>query len=133
MREGLGVGTSKVEMADQVFVRPFRTRNTARARELRNQATPMERKLWRYLARSQLGAKFSRQMQVGTFYVDFLCRSNRLIVELDGFSHEARIGYDAARDLALHEAGYRIVRFTNDDVRTNVEGVVKTIGEELKK
>ena len=127
MREGLGVGPP------EVYVRPFRPRDTQRARELRNQATPMERKLWRYLSRSQLGAKFSRQMEVEKYYADFLCRSHRLIVELDGFSHEARIGYDAVRDRKLREAGYRVLRFTNEDVRTNVEGVVMAIARELEK
>ena len=127
MREGLGVGTS------EAYVRPFRSRNTERARELRNNATPMERKLWRYLARSQLGAKFSRQIEVERYYADFLCHSRKLIVELDGFSHEARMKYDAVRDAFLRDAGFRILRFTNEDVRTNVEGVVKAIAEELKK
>ncbi|MCP9221592.1 DUF559 domain-containing protein [Erythrobacter sp. LQ02-29] len=61
-------------------------RNTKRARELRRAATPAERKLWPYLARSALGAKFSRQMPVGPWYVDFLCRELKLAIELDGAS-----------------------------------------------
>ena len=117
----------------EIFVRPFRSRNTERARELRNSATPMERKLWRYLARSQLGAKFSRQIEIEPYFADFLCRSRKLIVELDGFSHDARIKYDAARDAFLRDAGFSILRFTNEAVRTNVEGVVKAIAEELRK
>ncbi len=52
----------------------WKQRDTERARELRNAATPTERALWRYLSRSQLGAKFSRQMQVGPYFADFLCR-----------------------------------------------------------
>ena len=76
----------------------WKTRNTQRARELRNAATPAERMLWMHLSRSQLGAKFSRQMPVGPYYADFLCRSHRLIVELDGHSHEMQTERDGARD-----------------------------------
>ena len=68
LREGPGVGQDSTPMPE------WKPRNTERARELRNAATPAERALWRYLARSQLGAKFSRQMPVGPFYADFLCR-----------------------------------------------------------
>ena len=107
--------------------RPFRPRNTLRARALRHEATPAERKLWRYLSRSQLGEKFSRQMPVGPYFADFLCRERRLIVELDGFSHNMRTGQDAARDRYLRAAGYRVLRFANADVGSNVEGVVETI------
>ena len=64
-------------------------RDTNRCRELRNAAAPAERQLWRCLSRSQAGTKFSRQMQVGPFFPDFLCRSHRLIIEVDGHSHDA--------------------------------------------
>jgi BirA family biotin operon repressor/biotin-[acetyl-CoA-carboxylase] ligase len=70
----------------------FQPRNTNRARELRNAATPAERCLWGFLSASQLGAKFSRQMPLGPYYADFLCRELALVVELDGFSHEGRVG-----------------------------------------
>jgi BirA family biotin operon repressor/biotin-[acetyl-CoA-carboxylase] ligase len=101
----------------------FKPRNTERARALRREATPAERLLWRYLARGQLGAKFSRQMPVGPYFADFLCRELRMIVELDGFSHEMRQEADAARTLAIEALGYRVLRFTNADVLGNVEGV----------
>jgi very-short-patch-repair endonuclease len=105
----------------------FRERNTPRARELRNAATPAERLLWRYLSRSQMGAKFSRQMPVGSFFADFLCRERKLIVELDGHSHDVAPERDVYRDKRLNEAGYRVMRFTNADVLGNVEGVVTAI------
>ena len=109
----------------------FLPRNTERARELRRDATPAERLLWQYLCRSQLGAKFSRQMPVGPWFADFLCREKRLIVELDGFSHDVQPERDARRDGWLREAGYRVLHFTNGDVLRNVEGVVVAIREEL--
>ena len=102
-------------------------RDTIRARELRNNATPAERLLWRYLSRSELGAKFSRQMPVGPYFADFLCRSRRLVVELDGVSHDREPARDAARDRFMADAGYRVLRFTNAEVFGNTEGVVLAI------
>ena len=102
--------------------RTFRPRATDRARELRRDAPPAERLLWRRLSASQLGAKFSRQMPLGRYFADFLCRELGLVIELDGFSHETRQGYDAARDRWLAEAGYRVLRITNAEVGENLEG-----------
>lgn len=65
----------------------------------------MERRLWRYLSGGALGAKFSRQMPVGPYFADFLCRDLRIVVELDGHSHDLRPEYDAARDRFMTEAG----------------------------
>ncbi len=76
-------------------------RDTKRARELRNAATPAERALWRHFAKSQLDVRFSRQMPVGAFFADFLCRSHRLIVEVDGHSHDVQPWRDEARDAYL--------------------------------
>jgi BirA family biotin operon repressor/biotin-[acetyl-CoA-carboxylase] ligase len=105
----------------------WKPRNTDRARELRNAATPAERLLWRYLSNSQLGAKFSRQMPVGPFFADFLCRERKLIVELDGHSHDIDPGRDVARDRYFNEGGYRVLHFPNAEVLANVEGVIRTI------
>jgi very-short-patch-repair endonuclease len=105
----------------------FKPRETPRARELRNAATPAERLLWRYLSRAQLGAKFSRQMPAGPFFADFLCRERRLIVELDGFSHDVQPERDVIRDRFLNEAGYRVMHFPNAQVMGNVEGVIAAI------
>jgi very-short-patch-repair endonuclease len=106
---------------------PFQPRNTERARELRNRATPAERALWRYLSRSQLGAKFSRQMPVGPYFADFLCREHKLVIELDGHSHDIDPGRDIARDRYLRDSGFRVLRFANADVLGNVEGVILSI------
>jgi very-short-patch-repair endonuclease len=109
----------------------FRDRNTVRAQQLRNAATPAERLVWQYLSRSQLGAKFSRQMPVGPFFADFLCREQMLIIELDGFSHDISPEKDIYRDRYLNEAGYRVLRFTNAEVLGNVEGVIIVIQRAL--
>ncbi len=113
--------------AGEKALRPFRSRNTQRARELRSAATPAERRLWRFLSGGQLGAKFSRQMPVGPWFADFLCRELRLVIELDGFSHDARPEHDAARDRWMAANGYRLLRFVNGEEMEDVEGVVTAI------
>jgi very-short-patch-repair endonuclease len=120
LREGPGVGT----------VEGLR-RPTLRAQQLRNQATPAERRLWTALSASKLGWKFSRQMPVGPFICDFLCRQAMLVVELDGYSHDLSIDADARRDAFLREHGFVVVRFQNVDVMDNLEGVVFAICDAL--
>ena len=118
-------------MGQYVAMPDWKPRDTTRARELRNAATPAERLLWRYLARSQAGAKFSRQMQIGKFFADFLCRELKLVIEVDGFSHDLRPEYDDARDRWFEGEGYRVLRFTNADVLLNPEAVVIAVREEV--
>jgi len=66
-------------------------------------------------------------MPVGPYYADFLCRELRLIIEIDGYSHEMQQSDDDKRTKDLVRHGYKVVRFTNDDVLKNVEGVVRQI------
>ena len=110
----------------------FKPRNTRRAKELRNRATPAERALWTVLSGRKLdGFKFSRQMPVGPYFADFLCREARLIVELDGYSHDTRIAHDLRRDSYLKAQCYRVMRFSNVDVLTNLDGVARSISAAL--
>ncbi len=109
----------------------WKPRNTARARTLRREATPAERALWPYLARSQLGTKFSRQMPLGPFFADFLCRELSLVIELDGHSHDVAPERDAPRDTWMAAHGFTVLRFTNAEVQGNVEGVVTAIRVEV--
>ena len=118
-------------MGQSLPVTSWKPRNTHRARELRNHATPAERLLWRYLSRGQLGAKFSRQMPIGPFFADFLCRETKLVIECDGISHDHSPERDQGRDLWITVEGYRVLRFTNAEVMRNVEGVVAVIGEKI--
>lgn len=112
-------------------MRPFQPRNTARARRLRNEATPAERMLWRHLSRSQLGVKFSRQMPVGPYFADFLCRELKLVVELDGYSHDLRAGYDATRDRWMADNGYQVMRIANHAVVQDLESVMLAVRVEV--
>jgi very-short-patch-repair endonuclease len=110
----------------------YRLRNTRRARDLRNNATPAERALWKHLQGSKLdGHKFSRQIQIGPCYGDFVCRRLKVVVELDGFSHDLTAEDDARRTEYMERNGYRVVRFTNEDVLRNTEGVLAVLTREL--
>ncbi|MFN3473112.1 MAG: endonuclease domain-containing protein [Blastomonas sp.] len=101
------------------------------ANELRNNPTPFEIILWKYLKSSQLGGyKFRRQSVIGPFICDFLCPSKGLIVEVDGDTHDAV--RDSERDAALVELGYVTMRFTNYEVGQSVEGVLGLILERLE-
>ena len=107
----------------------FRSRPTIRARELRNNATEAERKLWRHLSWRQLkGCKFSRQLPMGPFICDFLCREECLVIEVDGGQHADSLT-DARRTAYLNGQGYRVLRFWNHDVLGNIDGVLTAIVE----
>ena len=101
----------------------FRPRPTARAQTLRNAATEPERRLWRYLRRQLDGWKFSRQMPIGPYICDFLCREARLIVEVDGGQH-SESKRDERRTAFLEAEGFRVMRFWNSDVMERMEGVL---------
>ncbi|PKP97066.1 MAG: hypothetical protein CVT74_15240 [Alphaproteobacteria bacterium HGW-Alphaproteobacteria-13] len=99
-----------------------------RARRLRRDATPAEKKLWAALRNSALGGfKFRRQQRLGPFVADFVCQSARLVIEIDGDSHARQIDYDARRTEFLAKEGYRVRRFTNRDVMESLEGVCRAI------
>jgi very-short-patch-repair endonuclease len=94
---------------------------------LRRDSTPAEQKLWRYLrSRSLAGFKFVRQKPIGPYVVDFVCRERRLVIEVDGGQH-AESSRDAVRDQWLVERRYRVLRFWNNEVLENIEGVWDTI------
>lgn len=110
----------------------WKPRNTERARDLRNSATSAERKLWAMILRSRLGAKFSRQMPVGPYYADFLCRELKLVIELDGLSHDLRPDHDERRDGFFRSEGFTVLRFANEDVMNNREGVLTEIAKAIE-
>ncbi len=100
---------------------------TDRSRRLRRDSTRAEQKLWyRLRSRALSGFKFARQEPIGPYTVDFVCREERLIIEVDGGQH-ANSKKDMVRDRWLNAQRYRVVRFWNNDVLTNIEGVLETI------
>jgi very-short-patch-repair endonuclease len=101
-------------------------------RKLRGQQTDAERKLWYELRDRRLsGFKFVRQEGIGPFIVDFVCRDRKLVIEVDGGQHSESVT-DAGRDSYLAHEGYRVLRFWNNDVLSNREGVLLTILDALQ-
>ena len=106
----------------------------ANARSLRVNQTDAENRIWNRLRnRELLGFKFRRQVAIDPFIADFLCADAMLIVELDGGQHDERAAADARRTKILESYGYRVLRFWNNDVLANTEGVLEVILSELEK
>jgi very-short-patch-repair endonuclease len=102
------------------------------ARHLRRRQTDAEWKLWQILRAGRLrGWKFRRQQPIGRYIVDFVCFEKRLVIELDGGQHQDRAGEDRERDDWLAAKGFEVLRFWNNDVMQNLEGVVERINQEL--
>jgi very-short-patch-repair endonuclease len=98
------------------------------ARRLRRQQTDAERNLWFKLRGYRLaGLKFRRQMSLNGFVVDFCCPSVKLIVELDGGQHVQQREQDARRTKDLEDSGYFVLRFWNNEVLQNIDGVLEEI------
>lgn len=101
-----------------------------RAKDLRKNLTSAEEVLWYYLrAKRFLGTKFKRQVPIGNYIVDFVCFEKKLIIELDGSQHlqDNSIKYDKTRDDFLKSQNFRILRFYNNEIYTNIEGVLEAI------
>ena len=97
---------------------------------MRRQPTEFEKRLWRHLSSSQLGGfKFRRQAVIEPYIVDFFCPSKGLIVELDGETH-VEVD-DDKRDARLAARGFTTIRFTNEDARDNMDGVLTTLLDRL--
>jgi len=106
----------------------------SRARELRLNQTEVEKRLWLYLRNRGLsGAKFRRQAPIGRFIVDFVCFEKHIVIELDGGQHAANATTDARRTAWLESQGFRVLRFWNNDVIENIEGVYLRIVEEVER
>jgi very-short-patch-repair endonuclease len=102
------------------------------ARQLRRRQTDAERKVWQILRAGRLhGWKFRRQQPIGRYIVDFVCLEKRLVIELDGGQHQDRADEDRERDGWLAGNGFKVLRFWNNDVMQNLEGVAERISREL--
>ena len=112
---------------DKGYCRP-----TARSRELRQNSTEAERKLWPHLsARKLKGVRFNRQFPVGQFICDFVSRERKLVIEIDGGQHAVHAEYDARRTRFLEAHGFSVIRFWNNEVMDNLEGVLDVIARTL--
>jgi len=105
-------------------------RLTPLARKLRKDPTEAEKRLWSRLKGEQLGVKFTRQFPIGNAIVDFACRRLKLVVELDGGQH-ADSSTDEARTRMIEAHGYHVVRYWNNDVLANTDGVLTALMAEI--
>ena len=102
-----------------------------RARAMRHEPAPAEKKLWRLLRDRQLnGFKFRRQHRLAGYIADFYCHKVMLVVELDGDSHGDRTAYDEQRTKRLERRGHHVIRFVNDDVFWHGDAVLQAIYDE---
>lgn len=124
MNEGRGVSGPLSRERERVRVR---------ARALRKVPTDAESLLWFHLRDRRLGNhKFRRQHPVGPYFADFACVEAGLIVELDGGQHVEAAAYDESRTRFMQAQGYRVLRFWNNDILANPEGVAETIALSLR-
>ena len=107
--------------------------NWKRAREMRKSPTKAERILWRALRGKQLGVRFLRQHPVGPYIADFFTLEKKLVIEVDGDSHvePKQVEHDRVRDAYFASHGFRVKRYTNNDVMKGLEGVLRDIMEVL--
>ncbi|MEK7081133.1 MAG: endonuclease domain-containing protein [Patescibacteria group bacterium] len=106
-----------------------------RRRELRKRSTKEEEMLWLKIRNNKLGYKFKRQHSIGGYILDFYCSEARLIIEIDGASHNTKEAreYDKIRDEYFSELGYTTIRFLNEEIKNKMEKVVNKIKKYLIK
>jgi very-short-patch-repair endonuclease len=105
-------------------------KSTIRARTLRREQTLAESKLWTCLRNRQLtGVKFVRQVSIGPFFADFCCRDAKLVIEIDGVTHETpeELARDVRRTAWLEAQGYRVIRFRNEELMGDLDAVLQRI------
>ena len=103
---------------------------TIKARNLRKNMTEQERMLWQYLRKRSINNfKFRRQYPIGNYIVDFACLEKRLVIEIDGGQHNQsdNILYDQNRTQYIEKCGYKVIRFWNNEIENNIEGVYEEI------
>ena len=105
--------------------------STDLARKLRHEGTEAEKRIWHLLRSRQIGTKFRRQQPIEGYVVDFVSFERRLIIEIDGVQHADPSDYEERRARCLEANGFRILRFWNNDVIENEEGVYERIMTEL--
>ena len=107
---------------------------TTKARELRKNPTEAERRLWQHLRLRQFdGYKFRRQQPLGPYIVDFICLEKKIVIEVDGGQHSTQVQYDNERTAWLAAHGFRVLRFWNNEVLSEIEKVKEVIWEALMK
>jgi len=105
----------------------------AHARDLRRDSTDAEHRLWKRLrGRRLLGYKSRRQVPIGPYIVDFVCKERRVVVEVDGSQHQEQRDYDQRRTAFLNSQGYQVLRYWNNEVLQQGEAVLASIAQVLQ-
>src|SRR6056297_696862 len=102
-----------------------------KAEMLRKNMTDVEKILWQRLRRNQLGVRFKAQHPIERFIADFYCHKAKLVIELDGEIHNHQKEYDIGREAEMEKYEIKVIRFKNNEVIEDIEGVVETIREYL--
>jgi len=103
-----------------------------KAEMLRKNMTDAEKILWQRLRRNQLGVRFKAQHPIERFIADFYCHKAKLVIELDGENHKFQKEYDLGREAELEKYGIKILRFSNEDVLSNIDQVIENKKLNLK-
>lgn len=107
----------------------------ARARAMRSEPTAAEKILWQHLRNRQLNNfKFARQEPIGPYIADFVCRAKKLVIEIDGVTHETpdELAHDSTRTAYMEREGYRVIRFKNEEIFGDLGPVLEAIERNLK-
>ena len=107
---------------------PVTEEKLIRAKQLRREMTPAERRVWGRLRANRLGGlRFRRQQVIDGFIADFYCHAAAVVVEIDGPVHDGREGYDTERDRIFRARGFLVLRFTNAEVEGDLDGLIGRI------
>jgi very-short-patch-repair endonuclease len=123
------VYNSVVPIKDIITGQNIKAEKIERAREMRKEMTPAKKVLWEELRGNKPGSHFRRQQVIAGFIVDFYCHAAGLIIELDGDVHRGRQEYDEGRDKILENMGLRVVRFSNEEVLSDLRGVLNRLNK----
>ncbi len=99
--------------------------------KMRDTMTEAEKVVWIHIKSKKLGVKFRRQHIIGPYIVDFAALEHNLIIEIDGGIHKKQIQQDKERTLNLNQKGYKVIRFTNEEVLNNIESVLREIKKHI--
>ena len=129
MLSPFGGGAGRGMKTNQNSLCGYNKRLRPLAKKLRKEMTKAESCLWKYVLRSRQmkGYQFLRQRPVMDFIADFMCKELRLIIEVDGITHDNRLEKDRHRDYKLGQEDFYVLRFTDEEVLTNIEGVMREI------
>ena len=101
------------------------------ARSLRAEMTDAEKKLWQSIRQIQLGVRFRRQHPIERFIADFACLDPKVVIEIDGGQHAENVSRDEDRTMVIESHGFKVLRFWNNEVLQNLEGVLQVIAQKL--